>query len=286
VASAAAWIPATAWHAVVAPRASGVIGYRVAEAAAEGADFDPRHDWVPLERMPVALLHAVLAAEDTRFYDHHGFDLEQIRKAWRANRSGGRLRGASTITQQAAKNLYLDPSRNFLRKGREVILTGALEAFQSKDRILEEYLNVVELGRGVFGAGTAARIYFDRDVERMTREQSALLAATLPAPLLRNPGDSTPSLRARQRMILSRMGRWYEGPSIAEEEASTPEAAMDEEPPRAVASEPLVLEADEPVDSVPASVDDAPLDAGESTSEDPAVEEPPGSVADPVESEP
>jgi monofunctional biosynthetic peptidoglycan transglycosylase len=147
---------------------------------------------VPLERMPVALLHAVLAAEDTRFYEHHGFDLEQIRKAWRANRSGGRLRGASTITQQTAKNLYLDPSRNFLRKGREVILTGALEAFQSKDRILEEYLNVVELGRGVFGAGTAARMYFDREAERMTREQSALLAATLPAPLTRNPGASTP----------------------------------------------------------------------------------------------
>jgi monofunctional biosynthetic peptidoglycan transglycosylase len=238
--------------------------------------------------MPVALLHAVLAAEDTRFYEHHGFDLEQIRKAWRANRSGGRLRGASTITQQTAKNLYLDPSRNFLRKGREVILTGALEAFQSKDRILEEYLNVVELGRGVFGAGTAARMYFDREVGRMTREQSALLAATLPAPLTRNPAASTPSLRARQRMILSRMGRWYEGPSIAEEEATTPvEEAVDEELPRAVASEPLVLEAEKSADSVPVSADPAPLDADEPTSEDPApVEELPGSVADPVDSEP
>lgn len=288
VVSAAAWVPAAAWHSVVAPRASGVIGYRVAEAAAEGASLDPRHDWVPLERMPVALLHAVLAAEDTRFYEHQGFDLEQIRKAWRANRSGGRLRGASTITQQTAKNLYLDPSRNFLRKGREVILTGALEAFQSKDRILEEYLNVVELGRGVFGAGTAARMYFDREAERMTREQSALLAATLPAPLTRNPAASTPSLRARQRMILSRMGRWYEGPSIAEEEATTPvEEAVEEDLPRPVASEPLVLEEEESADSIPVSADPAPLDADEPTSEDPPpVEELPGSVADPVDSEP
>jgi monofunctional biosynthetic peptidoglycan transglycosylase len=288
VASAVAWVPATAWHAVVAPRASALIGYRVAEAAAEGLDLDPHHDWMPLERMPVALLHAVLAAEDTRFYEHHGFDLEQIRKAWRANRSGGRLRGASTITQQTAKNLYLDPSRSVFRKGREVILTGALEVFQSKDRILEEYLNVVELGPGVFGAGTAARAYFDREAERMTRDQSALLAATLPAPLSRNPDASTPSLRARQRMILSRMGRWYEGPSIAEEEATMPEEpTVEREPPRSVASEPLVLEAEEPADSVSVSGDSAPLDAGEPTSEDPApVEEPPGSGVDAVESEP
>ncbi len=288
VVSAAAWVPVVAWHSVVAPRASGLIGYRVGEAAIGGTNLDPRHDWVALNRMPVALLHAVLAAEDTRFYEHHGFDLEQIRKAWRANRSGGRLRGASTITQQTAKNLYLDPSRNFLRKGREVILTGALEAFQSKDRILEEYLNVVELGPGVFGAGTAARMYFDREAERMTREQSALLAATLPAPLARNPAASTPSLRARQRMILSRMGRWYEGPSIAEEEAATPvEEAVREELPRAVASEPLVLEAEESGDSVSVSADSAPLDADEPTSEDPApVEELPGSGADPVDSEP
>ena len=106
--------------------------------------------------------------------------------------------------------------------------------------------------------------------------------------LTRNPAASTPSLRARQRMILSRMGRWYEGPSIAEEEATTPvEEAVDEELPRAVASEPIVLEAEESGDSVPVSADPAPLDADEPTSEDPApVEELPGSVVDPVDSEP
>lgn len=287
VVSAVAWIPAAGWHAFVAPRASALMGYRVAEAAADGVDLNPRHDWVPLERMPVPLLHAVLAAEDTRFYEHRGFDLEQIEAAWRARRSGARLRGASTISQQTAKNLYLDPSRSPLRKGREVILTGALELFQSKDRILEEYLNVIELGPGIFGAGAAAEAFFDRDPDAMTREQSALLAATLPAPLARNPAASTPALRARQRMILSRMGRWYEGPSIAEEEALAPEVEVeDRETPMELQSEPLELDVDAGADSTPAIEEAAPLDADSSTSEDPApVEGPSGSEADPSGSE-
>lgn len=288
VASALAWVPAAGWHAFVAPRASALMGYRVAEAAADGVDLNPRHDWVPLERMPVPLLHAVLAAEDTRFYEHRGFDLEQIEAAWRARGSGARLRGASTISQQTAKNLYLDPSRSPLRKAREVVLTGALELFQSKDRILEEYLNVVELGPGVFGAGAAARAFFDRAPDAMTREQSALLAATLPAPLVRNPAASTPALRARQRMILGRMGRWYEGPSIAEEEALAREDEPDQiEPPIELPSEPLELEVEETADSVPAIDVAAPLDVEEPTSEDPPpVEVPPGSATDPSGSEP
>jgi monofunctional biosynthetic peptidoglycan transglycosylase len=288
VVSAVAWFPAAGWHAFVAPRASALMGYRVAEAAANGVELHPRHEWVPLERMPVPLLHAVLAAEDTRFYEHRGFDLEQIEAAWRARRSGARLRGASTISQQTAKNLYLDPSRSPLRKAREVILTGALELFQSKDRILEEYLNVVELGPGIFGTGAAARAFFDREPDAMTREQSALLAATLPAPLARNPAASTPALRARQRMILGRMGRWYEGPSIAEEEALAREDEPEQpEPPRELPSEPLELELEETADSVPAIEAAAPLDGEEPTSEDPPpVEAPPGSAADPSGSEP
>ena len=287
VAAAVAWIPAAGWHAFVAPRASALMGYRVAEAAAAGLDLDPRHEWVALDRLPVSLLHAVLAAEDTRFYEHRGFDLEQIEQAWRANRSGARLRGASTISQQTAKNLYLDPSRSPLRKAREVILTGALELFQSKDRILEEYLNVVELGPGVFGAGAAARTFFERDPDAMTREQSALLAATLPAPLARNPGASTPSLRARQRMILGRMGRWYEGPSIAEEEALAREEDVEEpEAPREVPSEPLEMSVEEAADSASAIEEAAPLDAQEPTSEDPAPDgAPTGSATDPTGSE-
>jgi monofunctional biosynthetic peptidoglycan transglycosylase len=240
VASAVAWFPAVAWHAVVPPTASGLMAYRVAEAAAAGARLRPRHEWVPIESMPVSLFRSVLVAEDTRFYEHHGFDVEQIREAWRSNRRGGALRGASTITQQTAKNLYLSPSRNVLRKGREALLAAWLEICQSKDRILESYLNVVELGPGIFGVGAASRVYFERAPADLSREQAALLAATLPAPLLRNPGATTAALRGRQRMILSRMGRWYEGPSLAEEEAaldSTPEEA-----PVVVPAEPLEFE--------------------------------------------
>lgn len=267
--SAVAWFPAVLWHALVPPQASTVMGYRVAEAAAAGVELRPRHEWVSLQRMPESLLRAVLVAEDTRFYEHHGFDLEQIEKAWRANRTGGRLRGASTISQQTAKNLYLDPSRNFLRKGREAILTGWLELWLPKDRILEAYLNVVELGPGVFGTGAAARVYFDRSPEKLSREQTALLAATLPAPLSRNPGAPSASLRGRQRMILSRMGRWYEGPSLAEEEA-VGQSEGSESAPEVVPSEPIDLEA--AVDELPAEASDPadsmPLDAEGQAGED------------------
>jgi monofunctional glycosyltransferase len=217
------------------------MGYRVAEAAAGGRALRPRHEWYPIAEMPEPLFRAVMVAEDTRFYEHEGFDFEQIRDAWRSNRSGRRLRGASTISQQTAKNVYLDPSRNFLRKGREAILTGWLELWLTKDRILEMYLNVVELGPGIFGVGSASAEYFERSPRELTREQSALLAATLPAPLVRNPGEPTGSLRGRQRMILSRMGRWYEGPSLAEEESALEEEEP-AEPPERVLSEPIELD--------------------------------------------
>lgn len=216
------------------------MGYRVAEAAAAGRTLRPRHDWYPIVEMPETLFRAVLVAEDTRFYEHEGFDFEQIREAWRANRRGRRLRGASTISQQTAKNVYLDPSRNFLRKGREAILTGWLELWLTKDRILEMYLNVVELGPGIFGVRAASAAYFERSPGELTREQSALLAATLPAPLVRNPAAASGSLHARQRMILGRMGRWYEGPSLAEEERA--EEVMEPDPPERMPSEPIEFE--------------------------------------------
>ncbi|HEX6032533.1 MAG TPA: monofunctional biosynthetic peptidoglycan transglycosylase [Tepidiformaceae bacterium] len=271
VLSAIAWFPAVWWHSLVPPQASGLMGYRVAEAAAEGHSLRPRHEWYPIGEMPTPLLRAVMVAEDTRFYEHEGFDFEQIREAWRSNRSGRRLRGASTISQQTAKNVYLDPSRNFLRKGREAILTGWLELWLTKDRILEMYLNVVELGPGIFGAGAASEAYFERSPGELTREQSALLAATLPAPLVRNPAASSGSLRRRQSMILSRMGRWYEGPSLAEEETDRIEepAAL----PERIPSEPLEIEAE--TNTVPDTVgapDSIALDTDVQSGEDRAPE--------------
>ena len=276
VLSGVAWFPAVWWHSFLPPQASGLMGYRVAEAAAEGRALRPRHDWHPIAEMPTTLLRAVMVAEDTRFYEHDGFDFEQIREAWRSNRSGRRLRGASTISQQTAKNVYLDPSRNFLRKGREAILTGWLELWLTKDRILETYLNVVELGPGIFGAAAASEAYFDRSPGELTREQAALLAASLPSPLVRNPAASSRSLRRRQQMILSRMGRWYEGPSLAEEEE-----AREGEPsalPERIPSEPIEIgvgtsempDAVDAVDSVPLDRD-APPDEATPPESEPAV---------------
>ena len=149
--------------------------------------------------------------------------------------------------------------------GREAILTAWIELWMPKERILEAYLNVVELGPGVFGADAAARVYFDREAGAMTREQTALLAATLPAPLSRNPAASTPALRARQRMILSRMGRWYEGPSLAEEEAIAEQPHAPERRP----SEPIGLEAlEDSARADPVLADTLPLDSGAVTGED------------------
>ena len=261
VASAVFAFPAVAWHAAVAPRGSELMRIRAAAAEMEGVEWETRHAWAPLGSISPHLLRGVLAAEDTRFYEHSGFDWEQIRKAWEANRrEGGTLRGASTITQQTAKNLYLSPSRNFLRKAREAILTWWMELLLPKDRILELYLNAVELGPGLFGAEAASREYYGKSAADLARGEAAFLAATLPAPLLRNPGHPTPALRRRQRMILGRMGRWYEGPSVAEEEA-TGEVEIEPLPD----AEPEVLEA-EPLD--------APFGPDPDSTGAPAAEEP------------
>lgn len=243
--SAVVYFPAILWHGAIAPRGSALMRIRAVEAAAAGRDWELRYQWTPLEAVSPHLLRAVLAAEDTRFYEHHGFDVEQIRAAWEANRAGGStMRGASTITQQTVKNLYLSPSRNVLRKAREAILTAWMELWLPKDRILELYVNVVELGPGTFGAGAASAHYFGRRPDGLSRDQAALLAATLPAPLSRNPGAMTSGLRRRQRMILSRMHRWYEGPSLAQEEASGNVTAEEIPPaPEVVEAEPLELEA-------------------------------------------
>lgn len=202
-------LPLVVWHRFHPPGESALMRIRARQAHEEDREWAPRHEWVPLERISPHLGRAVVVAEDSRFHDHAGFDWEQIRRAWEDGRRGGATRGASTITQQTVKNLYLTPSRHVLRKGREAVLTAWMEVWLPKDRILELYLNVVEFGPGVFGAEAASKRYFGRPASDLTRGQAALLAATLPAPLLRNPGTPTPGLARRQRMILGRMARWY-----------------------------------------------------------------------------
>ncbi|MCU1329460.1 MAG: Monofunctional biosynthetic peptidoglycan transglycosylase [Bryobacterales bacterium] len=147
--------------------------------------------FVPLQNISPALQHAAVAAEDARFFQHHGFDWTEVEKAVQEDREGGRSRGASTITQQLVKNLFLTTSRSFIRKGVEVTLVPLAELFLSKKRILELYLNVIEWGPGVYGAEAAARQYYRTTARRLSREQSIELATILPAPLRRKPGRNT-----------------------------------------------------------------------------------------------
>ncbi len=196
--------------------------YRAGEAEAGNVDWDPRYKWVPLEAISPHLQRAVLIGEDSRFYDHAGFDYEEIRSAWNRWRRGGRLRGASTISQQAARSLYLSPSRNAFRKLREAVITVGMEIILPKDRIFELYLNVVEWGPGIFGVEAASQTYFNRPASQLTRPQAALLAATLPAPRSSNPARPTPGLRRRQWRILDRMERWDQPPAPAEEPSREP----------------------------------------------------------------
>jgi len=163
---------------------------------------------VPLERIPPAVAAAVIAAEDRRFMRHHGVDLLAVARAAVTNaRENTVVRGASTITQQLAKNLYLSPSYDPLRKVKELIITRRLEVALTKTRIFELYLNVIEWGDRVWGAEAAARTYFDIPAAGLSRQQSALLAGAIVNPRLLTPARPTRRLLRRQQIILARMGR-------------------------------------------------------------------------------
>jgi monofunctional biosynthetic peptidoglycan transglycosylase len=147
--------------------------------------------FVPFDQIAPALQHAVVAAEDARFFQHHGFDWKQVQIAVEDDLDGGKSRGASTITQQLVKNLFLSTSRSFIRKGIEFTIVPIAEFLLSKKRILELYLNVIEWGPGVYGAEASAQHYYHVTARRLTREQAVELASILPAPLRRKPGHLT-----------------------------------------------------------------------------------------------
>jgi monofunctional biosynthetic peptidoglycan transglycosylase len=149
--------------------------------------YHVRYKFIPLTQISPDLQHAVIAAEDARFYQHHGFDWHQIEIAAQDDLEGGRTRGASTITQQLVKNLFFGTGRSVLRKGAEFTLVPVAEFVLGKRRILEIYLNVVEWGPGIYGADSACRYYDGIDARNIGREEAARLAAILPAPLKRRP---------------------------------------------------------------------------------------------------
>ena len=186
----------------VPPLGSALMVERWLEAQGAGRSFRVRYDWVPLSRISTSLRAAVVASEDQRFYEHGGFDWKSMRDAFDDWRGGRKLRGASTISQQVAKNLFLWPGRSVVRKALEAWLTLWIEWLWPKTRILEVYLNVVELGDGVFGVEAASRRYFGRSAASLGRVESALLAATLPSPRRSSVANPSRTLRERQRWIL------------------------------------------------------------------------------------
>lgn len=170
-------------------------------ASAEHLPYKKRYVFEPLDRISPNLQHGVIAAEDARFFQHHGFDWKEIGNAVEEDLEDGRSRGASTITQQLVRNLFLSTGRSILRKGIEFSIVPLTEGILSKKRILELYLNVIEWGPGIYGAEAASRYYFQVPASRITREQAAELAEILPAPLRRKPGRLTPyGARILERM--------------------------------------------------------------------------------------
>ncbi len=189
------------------PTSTAFMKLRQAEAEEDGRKLRHLHKWVRYSRISKNLQRAVIVAEDSRFFEHEGVDLEELRKSIEINvKKGGAVRGGSTITQQLAKNLYLSPSKNPLRKLRELIIARRLEAALPKARIFELYLNVIEWGDGVWGAESAARRYFGVPAASHNREQAALLAGAIIKPRVLNPARPNRRLLARQRIILERMG--------------------------------------------------------------------------------
>lgn len=164
-----------------------------------------QHDAVDLEDISPNLVLAVLASEDQAFLEHHGFDWEAIQKALRHNERHRRKRGASTISQQTAKNIFLWEGRSWIRKGLEVPYTVAIEWTWGKRRILEAYLNCVEFGPGIYGAEAAARHYWKIPASRLSPSQAALLAATLPSPRRNNPRTRTGFVLKRSAQVIAQV---------------------------------------------------------------------------------
>lgn len=188
---------------VVDPPLTPLMVLRLAEGLLHGSWVGVDYRWVDLERVSPALLAAVLASEDARFFRHHGVDFVELERARAYNdrHEGHRFRGASTITMQCARSTFLWTGRSWVRKGLEVYFTGLLEVLWSKRRILETYVNVVEWGDGVYGIEAAAQRAFKVPAAKLTSQQAALLAAVLPAPRRRSAAHPTSGVRARAARI-------------------------------------------------------------------------------------
>ena len=189
------------------PTSTAFMRLREEEARDEGRKFAIRHQWIGYARVSPYLRRAVIVTEDAAFFDHDGIDMAEIKASLEKNWEEGQfLRGGSTLTQQLAKNLYLSPSRNPMRKVTELMIARRLESALSKQRIFEIYLNVIEWGDGIFGCEAAARAYFRKSCSALGMEEAALMAGSIINPRLHSPAKPTRRLLRRQQIILRRMG--------------------------------------------------------------------------------
>jgi monofunctional glycosyltransferase len=191
---------AVALYALINPPLTPLMAIR----SAQGHGLEQQ--WMPLDRISPALVRAVITAEDQKFCRHAGFDTEALGEQWQAWREGGRTRGASTITMQTAKNLFLWPGRDIVRKGIEAYITVWLELLWSKQRVMENYLNIVEFGPGVYGAEAAARRFFGKPASALTAGEAARLAAVLPNPRVYSAAQPSAYVVERSAIIRLRMG--------------------------------------------------------------------------------
>ena len=178
---------------------------RAVEQMMDGQEPVIKHYWVPLDRINHNLPQAVMASEDNLFLKHGGLDLEQIQKAQLEAQEGKRQRGASTISQQTARNVFLWQKRSWLRKGLEAYFTFLIEKIWGKERIMEVYLNSIEMGKGIYGADAVARINFNTTPDKLTKDQCAYIAVSLPNPLLRDSAHPTAKMKRMHNTIKKRM---------------------------------------------------------------------------------
>jgi monofunctional biosynthetic peptidoglycan transglycosylase len=174
---------------------------RLIEQKSDGKDLVLSHDWVPIEEISINMQKAVIASEDGLFLTHHGFDLEAMKKAMKNNEKGKRIKGGSTISQQTAKNVFLWPGRSYIRKAFEAYFTVLIELIWSKERIMEVYLNSIEMGNGVYGVQEASRVWFKKDAKNLTAHEAAAIAAILPNPRLYKASNSSGYINRRKEKI-------------------------------------------------------------------------------------
>lgn len=200
-------VTVTIIYRFIPPPLTPLMLIRLVEQARNDNKLKLQKDWVRLNQISPSMVQAVVASEDNNFLKHYGVDFEAIKKARELNKKSQVLRGASTISQQTAKNVFLWPNRSWLRKGMEVYFTGLIEIFWGKKRIMEVYLNVIEMGDGIYGVEKASQIYFKKPSSKMNPHEAALLASVLPNPRVWNAGKPSAYIQRKQQRILRSMNR-------------------------------------------------------------------------------